>query len=110
MNALTRTPDGAEHEATASSLWCGGPKHLPVSIARSGVSFPSRDWTATDDPDIAVDCNFLVYRTRLERDEDFFIGMHYDRLRHSHGEFKIAQRVIIIDQAVLAAKNINIFI
>ena len=64
-----------------------------------------------DDGDgIEVDSNFIVYRTRMEKDEDFFVGTRKDILRRIDGGFKIARRTIILDQAVLAAKNISIFL
>jgi 3-phenylpropionate/cinnamic acid dioxygenase small subunit len=56
-----------------------------------------------------VHSNFLVYRTRMEADQDIFAGARHDLLRRIAGGFKIAQRTIILDQAVLSAKNISIF-
>jgi ethylbenzene dioxygenase beta subunit len=52
----------------------------------------------------------MVYRTRMEKDEDLFVGMRKDILRRVDGELKIARRTIILDQAVLAAKNISVFL
>ena|ERR687896_2279536 len=60
--------------------------------------------------EIEVHSNFLVYRTRMETDQDIFVGTRQDRLRRVNGEFKIARRTIILDQAVLSAKNISIFL
>lgn len=60
--------------------------------------------------EIEVHSNFLVYRTRLETDQDIFVGMRKDILRRVDGQFKIAGRTIILDQAVLSAKNISIFL
>jgi biphenyl 2,3-dioxygenase subunit beta len=54
--------------------------------------------------------NFLVYRTRLEMDQDIFVGSKRDILRRVNDSFKIAKRTIILDQAVLNAKNISIFL
>lgn len=54
--------------------------------------------------------NFLVYRTRMETDQDLFVGMREDLLRRIDGGFSIARRTIILDQAVLNAKNISIFL
>lgn len=54
--------------------------------------------------------NFLVYRTRMETDQDLFVGERQDVLRRLDGSFKIARRTIILDQAVLAAKNISVFL
>jgi 3-phenylpropionate/cinnamic acid dioxygenase small subunit len=63
-----------------------------------------------DAREIEVHCNFIVYRTRMEKDEDVFVGTRYDVLRRVNGEFKIARRTVILDQAVLRAKNISIFL
>lgn len=60
--------------------------------------------------EVEVRSNFLVYRTRMETDQDMFVGERHDLLRRVDGSFKIARRTIILDQAVLAAKNISVFI
>lgn len=60
--------------------------------------------------EIEVDSNFLVYRTRMETDQDMFVGTRKDVLRRVNGGLQIARRTIILDQAVLAAKNISIFL
>jgi biphenyl 2,3-dioxygenase beta subunit len=65
----------------------------------------------TDDGrEIEVHSNFIVYRTRMEHDEDFFVGTRKDILRRVDGAMKIARRTIILDQAVLGAKNISILL
>jgi 3-phenylpropionate/cinnamic acid dioxygenase small subunit len=56
-----------------------------------------------------VHSNFIVYRTRLETDEDFFVGKRVDTLRKSEGGWKIAKRVMQLDQTVLNAKNLSVF-
>jgi 3-phenylpropionate/cinnamic acid dioxygenase small subunit len=63
-----------------------------------------------DGREVEVDSNFLVYRTRMETDKDLFVGTRRDVLRRSGESFKIARRTIILDQAVLDAKNISIFL
>jgi 3-phenylpropionate/cinnamic acid dioxygenase small subunit len=63
-----------------------------------------------DGVEVEVNCNFIVYRTRMERDEDMFVGTRQDVLRRVNGEFRIARRTIILDQAVLGAKNISVFL
>lgn len=60
--------------------------------------------------EIEVYSNFLVYRTRMESDKDIFVGTRQDILRRVNGTFKIARRTIILDQAVLDAKNISVFL
>ena len=63
-----------------------------------------------DGVEIEVHSNFIVYRTRMEKDEDFFVGTRKDVLRRANGELKIARRMILLDQAVLSAKNISVFL
>ena len=53
--------------------------------------------------------NYLVYRTRGEIEQDFYIGRREDVLRRVAGTWKIARRKIILDQNVLLAKNVSIF-
>lgn len=60
--------------------------------------------------EIEVHSNFLVYRTRMEADRDIFVGTRQDVLRRVGSTFKIAKRTIILDQAVLDAKNISVFL
>jgi 3-phenylpropionate/cinnamic acid dioxygenase small subunit len=60
--------------------------------------------------ELEVHSNFFVYRTRLETDQDIFVGTKRDILRRVNDGFKIAKRTIILDQAVLSAKNISIFL
>lgn len=63
-----------------------------------------------DGREIEAHSNFLVYRTRMETDQDLFVGTREDRLRRVDGGFSITRRTIILDQAVLSAKNISIFL
>jgi biphenyl 2,3-dioxygenase subunit beta len=60
--------------------------------------------------ELEVHSNFLVYRTRMESDKDLFVGTRQDTLRRANGSFAIARRTIILDQAVLDAKNISVFL
>jgi 3-phenylpropionate/cinnamic acid dioxygenase small subunit len=58
-----------------------------------------------------VDCYFMVYRSRLEREVEMFVGMRHDVLRRADNAagFMVAGRTIIIDQAVLMARNLSFF-
>jgi 3-phenylpropionate/cinnamic acid dioxygenase small subunit len=53
--------------------------------------------------------NFLVYRSRAETEQDFYVGARRDVLRRVAGDWKIAGRKIILDQNVLLAKNVSMF-
>jgi len=59
--------------------------------------------------ELQVYSNYLVYRTRGETEQDFYIGRREDVLRRIDGAWKIARRKIILDQNVLLAKNVSIF-
>jgi 3-phenylpropionate/cinnamic acid dioxygenase small subunit len=59
--------------------------------------------------EVTVHCNFLVYRSRGETEQDFYVGSRQDRLRRVDGAWKIAGRRMILDQNVLSAKNLSIF-
>ncbi len=58
-----------------------------------------------------VDCYYLLYRSRLEREVEFFVGMRHDLLRRADNPagFLIARRTIILDQTVLMARNLSFF-
>ena len=59
--------------------------------------------------DLEVRSAFLVYRNRLEREENVFAGRRIDILRRAEGGLQVARRVILLDQNVLQAKNISTF-
>ena len=63
----------------------------------------------TASSEVQVYCNFMVYRSRGETEQDFYIGARHDVLRRSEGEWKIAVRKLTLDQNVLLAKNVSIF-
>jgi len=58
---------------------------------------------------VRVRSNFMVYRTQLEHSQDVFVGMRDDLLRKAAGEWKIARRTILLDQAVLNSANLSVF-
>lgn len=62
-----------------------------------------------DDVEVTVRCNFVVYRSRGESEQDFYVGARRDVLRRIDGQWKIARRHLTLDQNILAAKNISIF-
>jgi 3-phenylpropionate/cinnamic acid dioxygenase small subunit len=59
--------------------------------------------------EIRVYSNFIVYRSRAETEQDFYVGARQDVLRRIDGAWKIASRRLLLDQNVLSAKNISIF-
>jgi 3-phenylpropionate/cinnamic acid dioxygenase small subunit len=59
--------------------------------------------------ELEVYSNFIVYRSRSEIEQDFYVGARRDVLRLFDGRLKIACRKLILDQNVLLAKNVSIF-
>jgi 3-phenylpropionate/cinnamic acid dioxygenase small subunit len=68
--------------------------------------------SATENPDeFQSACCFFLYRSRLERQVDLFVGGREDLLRradNSYG-FQIARRTIYLDQTVVMANNMSVF-
>lgn len=63
------------------------------------------------DGELDVTSNFILYRTRLEREMDLFAGKRIDVLRRVDSAFgwQIAKRTILLDQSTLLAKNLSSF-
>jgi|SRR5579884_1334680 len=61
------------------------------------------------DGEIRAYSNFLVYRSRGETEQDFYVGARQDLLRRVAGAWKIASRRLVLDQHVLTAKNLSMF-
>jgi biphenyl 2,3-dioxygenase beta subunit len=51
--------------------------------------------------------NFQLYRSRLDSEEDRWIGRREDRLRRVDGAFRLARRYIYLDQTVILAQNMS---
>ena len=61
------------------------------------------------DGELKVYSNFIMYRTRAETEQDFYVGSREDVLRKDGDDFKIAYRKVTLDQNVLLAKNVSNF-
>lgn len=57
---------------------------------------------------VRVDCNVLIYQSRLEKTESMYVGRREDVLRKVEGGWRIARRKIVLDHAVLP-RSISIF-
>ncbi len=67
----------------------------------------------TDNADeVEVDSAFFVYRTRLEREMDMFVGRRTDLLRAADtpGGWLIARRTVVLDMTTVLAKNLSLFL
>jgi 3-phenylpropionate/cinnamic acid dioxygenase small subunit len=60
--------------------------------------------------EVEVRSRFLVYRNRVETETDILVGKREDVLRRVDGAWKIARRMVVLDQSVLLAKNLTFFI
>ena len=59
--------------------------------------------------ELVVHSNYIVYKSRAETEQDFYVGARRDLLRRVEGGLKIARRKLTLDQNVLLAKNVSIF-
>jgi len=65
--------------------------------------------TASEPAEVRVKSRFLIYRNRVETETDFLVGKREDSLRKVEGQWRVAQRKIVLDQNVLLAKNLTFF-
>ena len=80
----------------------------PPSRTRHFIS--NVELEATENPaEIRAYSNFILYRTRGEREEDFYVGSREDILRRAGESWQITYRKIVLDQSVLSAKNVSNF-
>ena len=64
---------------------------------------------AVDGEELTVESSFHLYRTRLESDEDSWIGRRRDRLRRVDGALRIAERHVFLDQTLILSRNLSNF-
>jgi 3-phenylpropionate/cinnamic acid dioxygenase small subunit len=62
------------------------------------------------DLEIVVGSRFLVYQNRNEYENTMLVGKRTDTLRKVGGAWKLARREILLDQSVLLAKNLTVFL
>lgn len=54
-----------------------------------------------------IAANFQLYRTRLNSEEDCWIGRREDLLRRVEGELKLARRHLFLEQTVILSQNMS---
>jgi biphenyl 2,3-dioxygenase beta subunit len=64
---------------------------------------------AQEGNELTVSCNFILYRTRLEDQVDWWVGRREDVLRREDDSYKIARRSIFLDQTNILSKNLSNF-
>jgi 3-phenylpropionate/cinnamic acid dioxygenase small subunit len=62
-----------------------------------------------DNGEVKARTAFLIYKSHLELDQDLYAGSRDDVLRREEGEWKVANRTIILDANVLLSKNVSVF-
>jgi 3-phenylpropionate/cinnamic acid dioxygenase small subunit len=82
-------------------------RHLVTNVVTRHVDPGQRPGFTEDD--LLVQSAFLVYRNRLEREENVFAGRRTDILRRRPDGLRVARREILLDQNILQAKNISTF-
>lgn len=63
----------------------------------------------TAEGEFFVRSNFFVYRNRLEAEVDLWAGERRDVLRADGDGFRIADRIILLDQNLILSKNLSVF-
>jgi biphenyl 2,3-dioxygenase subunit beta len=122
----TRAADDVEHEFTGEdegALVYDDRTALAVRVEklRNGFAYyedpPSRTRHCLTNirilehagDEVTVSSNIVLYTSRLESDEDRFVGRRVDRLRLVDGRWKLARREVYLDHTVLPGKNIGTF-
>ena len=58
--------------------------------------------------EMIVRSNIILFQSRLERTENFFVGNREDRLRKTGGQWRIVRRKVTLDQTLLP-RTISVF-
>jgi 3-phenylpropionate/cinnamic acid dioxygenase small subunit len=82
-------------------------RHLVTNVVAHHVDPAEHPGFGSDD--LLVRSAFLVYRNRLEREENVFAGKRTDVLRRTGSGLLVARRTILLDQSLLLAKNLSTF-
>lgn len=99
-----RTLAGRVRQIQTGIHWC----EEPFSRIRHIVS--NVRVTAVRDDEVDVQSNFFVWQNRLQDEVNLFVGRREDVLRKDpETGWKIAKRLILLDQNVLLAKVITTF-
>ncbi|MBM6545367.1 3-phenylpropionate/cinnamic acid dioxygenase subunit beta [Janibacter sp. YIM B02568] len=82
-------------------------RHLISNVIATHVDPDEHPGFTVDD--LNVRTAFMVYRSRLQHENNLFAGQRTDILRRRGSSFEVARREILLDQNVLQAKNLSIF-
>lgn len=85
----------------AGRAWAEDPpsrtRHLITNLRITGVAGDS----------VSTSANFQLYRTRLNSEEDSWIGRREDTVRRVDGGFMLARRHIFLEQTVILSQNMS---
>ena len=79
--------------------------HMVSNVQLTGIRRSADAATELD-----IRSRFLVYQNRVEHEAYFFVGKRSDTLRLEEGCWRLLRRAIDLDQNVLLAKNLTIFL
>jgi 3-phenylpropionate/cinnamic acid dioxygenase small subunit len=99
-----RTLAGRVRQINTGLHWCEEPfsriRHLVTNVRVVSV----------EGDEVRVNSNFFVWQNRLQDEVNLFVGRREDILRRDNEtQWKIAKRLILLDQNVLLAKVISTF-
>jgi len=60
-----------------------------------------------DGDDVTVELNFILYRTRLESEEDAWHGRRRDTIRRTGDGYRLARRHVFLEQTVILSQNMS---
>lgn len=122
---LNRRGEGSDY-SEATEIFSDNLASLQLRVRRLGTGYawaetpPSRTRhlvsnvrvRTTENPqELEVNSYFLVYRSRAsESTPELFSGERQDLLRRTDDGWRLARRTIFLDQAVLGARNVSIFL
>jgi 3-phenylpropionate/cinnamic acid dioxygenase small subunit len=97
---------GRIRRSTSGLAWSEEPPSRTRRLL-SNVRIQQRDGGLLD-----VRLNFWVYRSRLERHQDWFVGERFDVLVPDNGPYGylIGDRKIVLEQSTILAPNISVFL
>jgi 3-phenylpropionate/cinnamic acid dioxygenase small subunit len=84
--------------------------HLVTNIRLESSALPESALPESALPEVDVSCRFVVYRNRVADESDFLVGRRRDRLRRTGGGWQVCRRWLLLDQSVLLAKNLSVFV
>lgn len=84
--------------------------HLVTNVRLESVRLPAGQEPPRPPLEVDVSCRFVVYRNRVADETDFLVGRRADRLRKTGGGWQVCRRRLLLDQSVLLAKNLSVFV